>query len=309
MAQRSWLPEIVPSIQKLLSTTPADFQTSRNISFLTETFEDPGSEYDDYGEFYNENIRAILQSSTLYDWAASDLSAQDDLKSPFPKPLDSTSQLSAKLHCLHGYPSFFFGRMIEIHPYARSLVYDLRQYTTATLWGPFLPDGAASVDWEKMEAIMIIISHNLDSFVGASIHATFDKSLYDVWRLPFAGAYANSFLSKPSILPMEPPLPLDAQDPYGVTGTWLRFVCFLDYTELWAFNFTQSHDLCQDARPPLDTEEAFRLILMHLRVTNIEEPGEEDGKGMPVVTFEGVSRSMLPSFDTNANAKMRGKFC
>jgi hypothetical protein len=34
-------------------------------------------------------------------------------------------------------------------------VYDLRRYNESNMWGPFLDDGRASVDWERIEAIMV----------------------------------------------------------------------------------------------------------------------------------------------------------
>lgn len=53
--------------------------------------------------------------------------------------------------------------------------------------------------------------------------------------------------------------------------------------------------------------EATRLIMMRIHVTSIEEPGPEDGQDLPVVHFQGVSRSLDDSFDNNANSDIRGK--
>lgn len=86
----------------------------------------------------------------------------------------------------------------------------------------------------------------------------------------------------------------------------MRVVCFLDYTELFAFNFTSQQSNLQ-LRPPLDTNEAFRLIVCKLRVTKIEKPGEDEGQGLPVVWFKGKSSSLRPSWDPNANSKIRGQ--
>lgn len=61
------------------------------------------------------------------------------------------------------------------------------------------------------------------------------------------------------------------------------------------------------ARPPLDVEEAVRFILMTVKVTGIEPPGEDDGKDLPVVRFEGMSRSLDDSWDENANSELRGE--
>jgi len=65
-------------------------------------------------------------------------------------------QASAKIHCLYGVPVNSISRPREMltHPYACSVVYDLRNFTQGTKWGPYRDDGRATVDWEKLEAIM-----------------------------------------------------------------------------------------------------------------------------------------------------------
>lgn len=124
---------------------------------------------------------------------------------------------------------------------------------------------------------------------------------------PFEGAVADSYVSSPLPQPCEQPtLPLDMQDPYNVTGTWMRVVCFLDYTELFAYNFNDNAPPPGQPRPPLDTQEATRLIIMRIRVTNIEPPGEDDGQALPVVHFTGDSRSTTLSWDPNATSSIKG---
>ena len=228
-------------------------------------------------------------------------------------------QLSAKLHCLYGvsigtvrkssesYPPRYSLRhdTAEIYPYARSRVYDLRQHTEdGTFWGPFLDDGLQTVDWEKLEAIMIILDYNLRR--STEVHHQYEGML-DLPGNPWVGATPHSFVSPPQSVPMEPALPLEAQDPYNVTGTWMRVVCFLDYTELYDFNFggdQPEHDL---PRQPIDTEEATRLITMKIQVTKVEAPSEDDGQRLPVVHFKGTSSSVRPSWDPNANSKIKGR--
>lgn len=225
-------------------------------------------------------------------------------------------QTSAKLHCLYGVPVTYArnargrnsgytlrGDTTDVHPFARSLVYDLRKRTAENFWGPFMDDGSQDVDWEKLEAIMIVLGHNIAHFAPPyEMH----EELFTGWDIPFKGATPYSWVSPPYRIPEEPPIPLRDQDPYNVSGTWMRIVCFLDYTELFSFNFSSQHDN-QQPRPPLDTEEAFRLIVCKLNVTKIEEPGKDEGKDLPVVWFEGKSSSLRPSWDPNANSKIRGK--
>jgi hypothetical protein len=91
-------------------------------------------------------------------------------------------------------------------------VYDLRQYTQRTKWGPFRDDDTGRVDWEKVEAITIVLGKNmLTKWPRADV---FDE----IWDTPFHGSFPRSFV------PMKMPElgDLDAGDPYGVTGSWYR---------------------------------------------------------------------------------------
>ena len=159
----------------------------------------------------------------------------DDMATFWNRSPHSLRQLSARLHCLYGV-SISTLRKHTISParyslrsdtaslvaYARSAVYDLRQQTDHTFWGPFLDDGLQTVDWEKMEAIMIVLDHNLKLSIENNHVCEGMKLVKDK---PFDGATPKSFVSQPSSLPMEPAIPLEAQDPYGITGTWMRVVC------------------------------------------------------------------------------------
>ncbi|KAL6252632.1 hypothetical protein RBB50_000351 [Rhinocladiella similis] len=196
------------------------------------------------------------------------------------------------------------------HPYARSQVYDLRRYTQANMWGPFMDDGSGRVDWEKVQAIMIVIGCNYRMYTERRGSALSESGILRPWDEGFFGIAPGSYVSspmsggnlKPSLRP-----DLDALDPYGVTGSWMRIVCFLDFNDLYAFNFESGPlDSTQD-RPPLTTREAFRLIRLQLCVTSVEDPNPEDGDGdMPVVHFEGTSRSTFMAWDPNANSRIRG---
>lgn len=265
-----------------------------------------------------------------------------------------------------------------VHPYARSRVYDLRRYTHANMWGPFLDDGSQAVDWEKVQAIMIVLAYNLRIYTERRLPLESDPeddeeededdaeaeaspshapnltspsssssssssptstspnsqgtasstsssstssrtrprawSPYSaqLWESPFHGIAENSFKSQP-LGPLENVTPprhpeLDALDPYGVTGTWTRVVCFLDYNDLYTFNFENEDIPLAQEREPISTKEAFRLIRLQLRVTKIEEPGENDGKDYPVVHFEGTSKSSFMAWDPNANSRIRGMY-
>lgn len=210
-------------------------------------------------------------------------------------------QLSAQLHCLYGAPRHGWntGDDTETHPYARARVYDMRKFTEKSMWGPFKDDGSQDVDWEKMEAIITVLGYNLKLF-----HDRTNKMFDFHWGedLAWMGASPYSYHHPPL---KQPSIPVE--DPYGVTGKWLRIVCFLDYFEFFSFNFRTQRPLLDEDREPLDAEEAIRLIIMKMTVDRIEPPGEGDNPAMPVVHFKGSSRAIqLGSMDPNANSDIIG---
>lgn len=266
-------------ISYLLDTSCSDPDESLNIRLLSTCFADI------------QNVDALLCSSSLFGRVGGEEQA--------PAATEELRQTSAKLHCMYGVPidelpgrsSFSISRPdIQIfpssrtrlksrplltHTYARSKVYDLRQYTEATLWGPFRDDGTQRVDWEKVEAIMIVLGFNLRKFTERS-----DGRFPMIWDEPFVGATPNSYISPPPytgpkeeldkdlVKIRELALGLDAQDPYGVTGTWMRVVCFLDFNDLYAFNFAPGLRAVEE-RPPIDTEEGMLGVEEIVRVNLI----------------------------------------
>lgn len=227
---------------------------------------------------------------------------------------------SAELHCLYGLPiqhlprsssksyhhNLRASKAVKLHPFARSRVYDLRQHTQWSVWGPFHSDGCQNVDWEKVEGLMVILWHNVQAF--ADRFSAHTLPLLPPWDKPFHGVtpYSLQLPPRPSKIERPISLSIDSRDPYGVTGIWMRIVCFLDYRELFTFNFSEDQPMISEPRPPIDTEEAIRFIVIKMEATRIEEPGEDDGKGLPVVHFKGTSTSAIPPVDPNANSKIRG---
>ncbi|KAI1447628.1 hypothetical protein F5Y02DRAFT_349218 [Annulohypoxylon stygium] len=289
------LPFVYETVKSLLVNSATDTERvrsathpiSRNAKLLSSIFKD------------ETNQSAFLCRSYLYERARRE-SASECYSAPQPD-----YQKSAHLHCLYGVPILYAHpeahrtRRSRMSPYACSKVYDLRQYTENTKWGPFMDDSTDRVDWEKVEAIMIVIGANL-----RKLGFTKFPVCKNFWELPFAGTWPGSYKALPVL---HEPEPLDLQDPYGVTGTWLRVVCFLDYTDFFAYNFSAEEQLGADVpRPAIDVGEATRLILMKIRVTRIEAPGPDDGQELPVVHFEGISRSLDDSYDENANSDLRG---
>jgi hypothetical protein len=154
-------------------------------------------------------------------------------------------QLSAKLHTYFGTSHEIFGRTrsTAAHPHARAKVYDLRNYNDRNYWGPYLDDGSLLPDWEKIEAIMIDLGFNMQRFIDGADDP--HDGAVDVYDRPFEGITPYSY--KPikefvcpgvaammasgtwkathrqaKCLTKQPGIPLDSQDPYGVSGTWRR---------------------------------------------------------------------------------------
>ncbi|CAN8102141.1 unnamed protein product [Discula destructiva] len=282
-----------------MSITYAD---GRNVSLLRDCFA-------------NDPVReAFLCQSFLFQRARVPIKNFEQ-----PKQLPTAAQLmSAKLHCLFGDMVLNYGRTrsSRTYPFACSKVYDLREYTSRTRWGPFIDEGPGPVgspgnengelglpddrvDWEKVEAIMIVLWYNIRS-KGLDRLPVFEH----FWKVPLAGCWPNSYIPLPLNREIKD---LELEDPYDVTGTWLRVVCFLDFNDFFAYNFPQ-HDNLPDhlPRPIIDEIEALRLIIVKLHVTKVEPPGPEDGQSRPVVHFEGISRSLDSSLDDNANSDIRG---
>lgn len=109
------------------------------------------------------------------------------------------------------------------YPYACSRVYDMRQHTQLTKWGPFRNDHTDRVDWEKVEAISIVLGKNVKGLWGSA--GVFDE----VWDTPFWGSFPGSYVSlkdneetEDTEMQEEEEEDLDKQDPYGVAGSWYR---------------------------------------------------------------------------------------
>ncbi|KAK4130000.1 hypothetical protein BT67DRAFT_430483 [Trichocladium antarcticum] len=254
-------------------------------------------------------------------------------------------QASAQLHCLYGcslstapvvLPARLGGRSAAamrtgagLYAVACAKVYDLREYSLETLWGPFREGGGEGlrVDWEKVEAILIVLGTNIRN-KGLEAWPIFGN----FWGRPFAGVWEESYIpwwrgrekekgeqengeeaekgGKESGKKKEKgeKVGLERRDPYGVSGSWLRVVCFLaDYSDFFNFNFPHGVPLPADElRPPLNVGGAMRLILLRMRVDKIDPPGEGDHPDYPVVHFVGFSRALDGAWDDNADSDLRG---
>lgn len=127
-----------------------------------------------------------------------------------------THQRSARLHCLYGPCVPKDGCRQRAYQFAGAAVYDVRAHTARTRWGPFCDDGSDRVDWEKVEAVMVVLGYNMHRSIRRVAHM-----VTDVWQRPFSGSWPGSCM-----LPRDDPnralSALELRDPYGVTGPWYR---------------------------------------------------------------------------------------
>jgi len=293
---------VANAVDALLASVPPNGAPSLNMAFLRHHFAAPGKvsaqEKSDTPEKIATplNVASFMCQSTLFRRAVRD--------SPSYIVTSAEDQLSAKLHCLYGVAidDPCDRRYLATYPFAVSKVYDLRNYSVQTVWGPFLDDGCFGVDWERVEAVMVVLAHNLRLVTERT-----NSHFMPMWTIPFTGASPHSYkaLLRPRLTKELTPPP-DVQDPYNISGTYMRVICFLDYTEFYDYNFVASPPPPGQPRPPLNTDEATRLIIMRIKATKAEAPGELDGQELPVVHFAGTSHSMHAHRDPNANSRIRG---
>jgi len=201
----------LPTISSFATTLLqiASPKNSKNMAVMLEWFDDKRDKEK------RDNIEAFLCQSVTF--------SRSRLTTALPAPSFASRQASAKLHVQYGTPIFYprRGKYAQVYPYAVSMVYDLRNYKEESLWGPYLEDGEASVDWEKVEAVMIVLGWNLRVFTEQRDGIFGPRS---VWREPWVGASPGSYEGMQGI----PEAVEDGVvDPYGVQGTWMRVVCFL----------------------------------------------------------------------------------
>ncbi|KAJ4349641.1 uncharacterized protein N0V89_008258 [Didymosphaeria variabile] len=313
----NWIAELqqLVKLRKVLQSQSLDAKTEHYdfVLELVDTLIRTGSEYDGLSlnkeELTNlfsnpQNADTFLHKSSLYGRAGTEIQSQ-------ARNIEDR-QRSARLHCIHGIPNDTTGRRtLSTHPFARSRVYDLRNYTKRSRWGPFRNDGSMRVDWELVESIMVVLGYNN----GLCSRRYMDRFVLP-WSSPFANIFQDRFAHLPSTnspppspsLTKEPSLPLDLQDPYNISGIWARIVCFLDYDDLHHFNFNTTAVRTPEGQPypPITMEEAVRHIMMQLEVTAVTAPGNNDDQTMPVVHFSGKARAVDTNMDANANSSIRG---
>ncbi|KAH9836538.1 uncharacterized protein C8Q71DRAFT_47007 [Rhodofomes roseus] len=169
---------------------------------------------------------------------------------------------------------------------SRCYVYDLRRYKEDTLWGPFSrgEKGELRANWVHVQHIVNVVAMKLRELPPLALQ---------LYSKPRAGLSATQAYSAPFAHDRKP------HDWAGVAGTWRRFVCFMDYRDLFAFNFSVSgtgprdRDFFDD-----DYQEAIRPVELHLDVLDpTPEQSTESAESppphpvrYPPIFFKGLSR-------------------
>lgn len=169
-----------------------------------------------------------------------------------------------------------------------------------------MDDGEFKVDWEMVESLMIVLGYN-----SGLCCRRFQPRFSPPWVKPMQGVVPDSEILKrrrelSGGALWDEEKSLRERDPYNISGVWSRIVCFLDYNDLYAYNFSDEA-LKHPAHLPRDglvCDEAIRHIIMDLKVTAILPC--EDNSDYPIVEFNGTSRSVDAAWDPNANSKIRG---
>ncbi|THH28290.1 hypothetical protein EUX98_g5910 [Antrodiella citrinella] len=180
---------------------------------------------------------------------------------------------------------------------SRCAVYNLSNYTIKNLWGPYLPmftlaasPGAQpKVDWKQVEHVMNVVVLNMRELVGTP---------YSLMR-PQLGLEHTRAYSAPGTAALRTN---GSKDWAGLEGLWRRFVCFMDYRELFAFNYS---NLDTSLSPRYFVEDSFteavRILEMRIFLKKVEEPTPFDYPECPQLVFEGHVKGLQ-----SRNADVKG---
>ncbi|CCM06401.1 uncharacterized protein FIBRA_08661 [Fibroporia radiculosa] len=176
-------------------------------------------------------------------------------------------------------------RLNEIRRQSRCFVYDLRKYTAHTEYGPFRcgAGGALCVDWEHMEHVLNVVALKLRELPDLALR---------LYSKPRPGLTATQAFSAPFSHDRAP------HDWAGVAGVWRRFVCFMDYRDLFTFNYSVQAGPRDPSFFDDDYVEAIRPVELRLDVL---DPAAAAAKAStagietvdaryPPTFFKGVSR-------------------
>ncbi|KAG9223148.1 hypothetical protein CCMSSC00406_0000163 [Pleurotus cornucopiae] len=136
---------------------------------------------------------------------------------------------------------------------SRTYTYNLEHYKERNHYGPYLYSPKRRVNWVHVEALMNVVQSNI-------------REIPHQWAQEVAPPVNLEFLRANSSS-TETHNPVDWA---GVEGSWARYVCFMDYRELFAFNFTSMYGGPRNPAYFNDPSfrEATRLIRLDLQLTS-----------------------------------------
>ncbi|KZT56819.1 hypothetical protein CALCODRAFT_302360 [Calocera cornea HHB12733] len=174
-------------------------------------------------------------------------------------------QSAAKLHVYYGMSDWDL-TTVRGRGLAREKVYLLANYHEKNRWGPYLPDYTRTPNWEQLEAMMLVVGRNVNDRV------------HD-WRLPDTDMPKMGLWEARNhtmTIPRGPKAPLPVQGDWaGVTGRWYRVVCFMDYRDLWGYNYGDFLSYNPDFLATY--QEAVRVMSFNLTVVSIGKPPADIG--------------------------------
>jgi hypothetical protein len=94
---------------------------------------------------------------------------------------------------------------------SRAFVYNARNYSSNSRWGPFEPNGSGRVNWTHIKHIYTVISTNIDEY----------NSHLSWYRPPEGWEAIRGWSTKMT--------GVKSEDWAGVEGDWGRILCFMDY--------------------------------------------------------------------------------
>ncbi|KZT56802.1 hypothetical protein CALCODRAFT_509241 [Calocera cornea HHB12733] len=171
----------------------------------------------------------------------------------------SRALISSRLHTVYGLSDLDVVSP-RIRGVAREKVYTMRNYGLASFWGPFLAaqKGERKPDWAMLESMMIVLGRNaLDS--------------RDRWSLTEDDLPAVTLdRCRPYTQRREEEAKAVEGDWAGVQGRWYRIVSFMDYNDLWDWNWSGSGPKALD-----DAFEVVKLMTLDLQVVSIGVPPDD----------------------------------
>jgi hypothetical protein len=188
---------------------------------------------------------------------------------------------------------------LRLRTAARAFVYDLRNYSKWSQWGPFMSDGTGKVNWTHLDKIFVVMQTNSEEHL---CQAERTRLKFPALNLESTRPFSASGSNKRA-----------KHDWAGVEGRWCRLISFMDYSELMDFNsgsMTQSH--AESIFEDEEFFEAFRVMTVTMRITSVDSPESGPFPHRPTIRFTGVCMEETPNaFTLEGSVSMtkEGEIC